>query len=67
MTAWFEPSEVVKWWFESGLSSADTLAEVQAQGVRSPVETYDMASADYVSSTYNYVEGIWTTSTERAH
>jgi len=57
MSAIFEPSDIVKWWYR---------AEIKANEVQSPAESYDMATVSYVSSTYSYVDGAWATSTDRA-
>ncbi|EMD61584.1 hypothetical protein COCSADRAFT_39287 [Bipolaris sorokiniana ND90Pr] len=57
MSAIFEPSDVVKWWYRAEIEAAETL---------SPEESYDMATVSYVSSTYSYVDGVWATSIDRA-
>ena len=66
MSAWYNPTEKVHWWFESG-APATLRKSVTLQGARTVIERMDMgdpSEIDYCSTTYDFKKGEWTTSTD---
>ena len=63
MSAWYQPQEKVQWWYEKGVQSASMIS-----GVASQVKAYDLTQKNpntntyYVSTTFQYDTGTWSTS-----
>lgn len=71
MSAWIKVSESLNWWLEAGLeayATATLLPDNHAKGVRTPLERFNMLEPEdlnYVLTSYDYANGIWTTSKTR--
>ena len=67
MSAWFQASEQLQWWFEAGTESASLISTVDMEGAKSVVETWDWAQhpeSNVCYTSYNYADGIWKTQTQ---
>ena len=63
MSSWYQPQEKAQWWFEKGVQSTTMIT-----GAVSEVCDYDLTTPNpttntyYVSTTYDYDSGSWSTS-----
>ena len=63
MSAWYQPQEKAEWWYEKGVQSASMIS-----GAVSQICNYDLTQKNpqtntyYVSTTYQYDTGVWSTS-----
>lgn len=63
MSAWYQPQEKAQWWYEKGTKSATMIT-----GAGTTVCNYDLTQPNpstntyYVSTTYDYDSGAWSTS-----
>lgn len=63
MSAWYQPQEKAQWWYEKGVWSSSMIS-----GARGRICDYDLTTPNpktntyYVSTTYAYDKGLWTTS-----
>jgi hypothetical protein len=63
MSAWYQPQEQAQWWYEKGVRSTTMIT-----GAKGEVCNYDLTKKNpvtdtyFVSTTYKYEEGIWSTS-----
>ena len=63
MSSWYQPQESAQWWYEKGVQSGSMIS-----GARGKICDYDLTPVNpvtntyYVSSTYHYDTGEWSTS-----
>lgn len=63
MSSWYQPQEKAQWWYEKGIQATTMIT-----GAVTDVCPYDLTQPNtstntyYVSTTYDYDSGVWSTS-----